>query len=99
MNDKAIEKISKYFSFILRHKPEAIGLNLDSEGWANVTELIDKTTDFDLTKDIIDIVVETNDKQRFKLNSNKVKIKANQGYSVSIELNLEALKRRSPEMI
>ena len=92
MNDKAIEKISKYFSFILRHKPEAIGLKLDSEGWANVTDLIDKTTDFDLTKEIVDIVVETNDKQRFKLNSNKAKIKANQGHSISIDFNLEALE-------
>ena len=92
MNDKTLQKISKYFSFILRHKPESIGLNLDSEGWANITELIDKTNDFELTKDIIDIVVETNDKQRFKLNSNKEKIKANQGHSISINLNLEAIE-------
>ncbi|WP_171260345.1 RNA 2'-phosphotransferase, partial [Acinetobacter baumannii] len=35
MNEKAI---SQYLSFILRHKPEEIGLTLDREGWANIEE-------------------------------------------------------------
>ena len=25
---------SKFLSYVLRHKPEAIGLSLDGEGWA-----------------------------------------------------------------
>jgi putative RNA 2'-phosphotransferase len=35
------EKISKFISLILRHKPETIGISLDEHGWANVDELID----------------------------------------------------------
>ncbi|HDI2493566.1 TPA: RNA 2'-phosphotransferase [Acinetobacter baumannii] len=36
-------EISKYLSFILRHKPEEIGLTLDAEGWANINELLEKS--------------------------------------------------------
>ena len=35
------EKISKYMSMILRHRPETIGITLDEHGWADVDELIE----------------------------------------------------------
>lgn len=89
--DKELAKISKYFSYLLRHKPEEIGLELDDKGWASVDELIEKTSDFELSKELIDVVVETNDKQRFKLSDDKLKIKANQGHSIDIDLNLEPI--------
>lgn len=92
MNDKDLINTSKYFSYLLRHNPEEVGLTLDSEGWANVDELISKTTKYNLTNEIIDIVVETNDKQRFKLSEDKKKIKANQGHSIDVDLNLDALE-------
>ena len=31
---------SKFLSYVLRHRPESIGLHLDSEGWANIQELL-----------------------------------------------------------
>lgn len=86
--NKEFNEISKYFSFILRHKPETIGLTLNKEGWANVAELIEKTIDFNLSKELIDVVVETNEKQRFKLSDDKLKIRANQGHSIDVDLNL-----------
>ena len=88
-NDLA--KISKYFSYLLRHKPEEIGLRLDDQGWALVDELIEKTNDFELSKELIDVVVETNDKQRFELSVDKLKIKANQGHSINIDLDLKPI--------
>lgn len=81
-------KISKYLSYLLRHKPEAIALELDTEGWANISELIGKTTDFELNKEILEIVVETNDKQRFSISDDGKKIRANQGHSIPVDLNL-----------
>ncbi len=39
MNRKLVE-ISKFLSFVLRHKPEAIGIVLDSEGWVSIDELL-----------------------------------------------------------
>lgn len=85
---KELNKISKYFGYLLRHHPDAIGLTLDSHGWASIDELISKTTDFELTPDIIAIVVETNDKQRFAISPDGQRIRANQGHSIDIELDL-----------
>ncbi len=89
--EKQLDKISKYLSFLLRYKPEEIGLSLDSKGWANIEELIIKTTDFKLSKEIIEVVVETSDKQRFSICENNKKIKANQGHSIEINLDLTAI--------
>ena len=78
--------ISKYLSYILRHKPESIGLVLDNNGWADIDELIDKTTEFTLTRDQIKQIAKESDKQRFTINQNK--IRANQGHSINIDLGL-----------
>lgn len=86
-----LTKISKYLSFILRHQPVAIGLSLDSNGWASINELIKKTTDFELTHDLLNLVVETNDKQRFVIDLQQNKIRANQGHSIDVDLSLEPL--------
>lgn len=90
--DKQLAKTSKYLSFILRHQPEAIGLTLDENGWAPIDELIEKTTEFELNKNILKLVVETNDKQRFAMDNNRGKIRANQGHSIKVDLSLEPVK-------
>lgn len=90
MDNKSTTKISKYLSYILRHQPHSIGLELDPNGWASIEELIAKTTDFKLTLPVIEYVVETNDKQRFSLNKEMTKIRANQGHSLNIDLALTA---------
>lgn len=84
------KKISKYLSYILRHKPESIGLTLDVNGWANIDELIEKTTEIAISKTLINEVVKTSDKQRFIISEDQMKIRANQGHSVNIDLNLVA---------
>ena len=84
-----IKKISKYLSFILRHQPDSIGLTLSDEGWANINELIEKTKKFKLTKASIQTVVDTNDKKRFLISDDGQRIKANQGHSIQVKLELE----------
>lgn len=86
--NKNIVKISKYLSFVLRHKPEEIGVELDENGWLSIDELIDKTKKYTLTYGLILEVVETNDKKRFAISGDGTKIKANQGHSVDIDLGL-----------
>lgn len=81
-------KISKYLSYILRHNPQSIALQLDNQGWANIDELIKKTTEFRLTKDLIIQITKDSPKQRFIIKQNK--IRANQGHSINIDLGLEA---------
>ena len=84
------KKISKFLSFVLRHKPETINLVLDENGWANVEELITKSTNDSqgFTFEELDEIVLTNDKKRFIFNEDKTKIRANQGHSIEIDLAL-----------
>lgn len=69
INEKENTKISKFLSLVLRHKPEAIGIDLDSNGWTDVEILIskinktDRTISFGMLKDI----VETNPKKKICL--------------------------------
>ncbi len=84
MNEKDLKRTSKFLSLILRHQPEKIGLTLDTHGWASVDELIKKSNsnNISFTKEELDFVVRTNDKQRFTFNEDKTKIRANQGHSL-----------------
>lgn len=93
MNEKIAKSVSKFLSLVLRHSPETIGLQLDENGWADVEELIIKCNNRgsqnDMTVELLDYVVENNDKKRFTYNEDKTKIRASQGHSISVELNLE----------
>ena len=95
MNDTQKKKTSKFLSYVLRHHPELIGLHLDENGWANVEELIEKSTNYSqgFTFEELDEIVQTNDKKRFIFNDDKSKIRANQGHSIAIDL---ALKPQQP---
>ena len=86
-----LKKISKFLSYVLRHKPEAIGIQLDSEGWIEVDKLINaaKNDNVKLSKAILDEVVFTNDKQRFTYSPDGLLIRANQGHSVNVKLALK----------
>lgn len=87
-------QISKFLSFVLRHRPEAIGLSVDREGWADVDELLEKAREHgrSISKETLRRVVATNKKQRFAFNADKSRIRANQGHSISVELGLPALE-------
>ena len=83
--------ISKYLSFVLRHKPQAIGLELDPNGWARVDELIACAArdGRKLTPELIAEVVATDPKQRYALSEDGARIRANQGHSVDVDLQLQ----------
>lgn len=78
-------------SLVLRHKPEVIGLTLDENGWAHVNELIEKLNANGAAADIalIKEVVATNDKKRFAFNEDQTRIRASQGHSIAVELDLK----------
>ncbi len=87
-NDK---NLSKFLSLILRHKPETVGIKLDENGWANVEELLRGIKNIGRTIDFatLEKVVRENDKQRFSFNDDKTKIRANQGHSIQVDVELE----------
>ncbi len=78
-------------SLVLRHQPEVIGLTLDENGWAHVNELIEKLNANGAAADIalIKEVVATNDKKRFAFNEDQTRIRASQGHSIVVELDLK----------
>ena len=84
------KNISKYISLILRHKPEEIGISLDEHGWANVQELIKGISikyNFDMK--ILEEIVAEDEKQRYSFNEDKTLIRANQGHSVPVDVELK----------
>lgn len=99
MTESQNKKISKFLSFVLRHKPETINLVLDENGWADVEELITKSANDSqsFTLEELDEIVQTNDKKRFIFNEDKTKIRANQGHSIDVDLALKP--QRPPEFL
>ena len=85
---KNLVKMSKFLSLILRHQPEKIGIMLDEQGWVDVDELIEAASRHrqPLTRELLQSVVEENDKQRFQLSDDGSQIRATQGHSVSVDL-------------
>ena len=89
MSPKKHKELSKHLSYVLRHKPEAIGIELDENGWTSVGDLIAKSPK-GFTPEIIEFIVSNNDKKRFILSENGDRIRANQGHSVNVDLALQA---------
>lgn len=85
------DKLSVFISLILRHKPEAINIRLDEQGYANVEELIKGVNNSGryLTMDTLEEIVRTDKKGRYSFNNDKTKIRANQGHSIKVDVELK----------
>ena len=96
---KKYEKISKFLSLILRHKPEEIGLTLNKNGWADIDKIIELSISKNIVIDEKTIfeVVATSDKQRFSISEDGLSIRANQGHSIAVDLELKPLQ--PPEVL
>lgn len=82
-------RTSRFLSLVLRHRPEKIGIELDSAGWVDVDKLLKAcASDRPITRTDLERVVAENDKQRFSISSDGRRIRANQGHSVDVELGL-----------
>ena len=81
--------VSKFIALILRHKPETIGITLDEHGWANVGELIAGIArQQPFTMEMLEEIVRTDNKQRYSFNEDKTLIRANQGHSIPVDVEL-----------
>lgn len=92
-------KTGRYISYLLRHHPEDGGLTLDGHGWADVNELISavgrRYTGF--TRAELDEIVATNNKQRFSYSEDGLRIRANQGHTIPVDVELPEAK--PPEIL
>ena len=94
MISKEDMKASRFISLVLRHKPQEIGLELDKYGYINTIDLINGMNSKGYDVDISDIerIVAEDDKQRYSFNADKTKIRANQGHSIKVNLELQTIK-------
>ena len=84
------DNTGKFIAFILRHHPESIGMKLDEHGWARTEDLIAgiaKSRPFDMQ--MLEEIVRTDSKQRYSFNEDKTLIRANQGHSIRVDVELE----------
>ncbi len=89
---KDLKKTSVFMSLILRHKPETIGISLDEHGWANVAEFIEginRTEGYYIDMETLEEIVRTDNKQRYSFSEDKTKIRANQGHSINVDVELK----------
>ena len=87
-----LKETGKFISLILRHKPETIGISLDEHGWADVQALIEginASGNHHLDADLLDEIVRTDEKQRYSFNEDHTLIRANQGHSIPVDVELE----------
>jgi putative RNA 2'-phosphotransferase len=91
MDPVRLVKISKYLSLHLRHQPERLGLQLAPGGWVPVEELLTACARnrFPIRRAELEEVVATSDKQRFAFDATGAQIRANQGHSAAVDLQLE----------
>ncbi|UZE07009.1 RNA 2'-phosphotransferase [Pseudomonas corrugata] len=100
MDTKRLNETSKFLSYVLRHEPQAIGLQLDSEGWADIESLIAGAAEDGrpLDMDLIQAVVSSSDKKRFSLSGDGLRIRAVQGHSTGT-VSLQHVEKEPPELL
>lgn len=100
MNAKRATEVSKFLSFVLRHAPEAIGLNLDSEGWAPIDDLLTraKQNGQDVDIELLRAVVQGNEKKRFSISEDGQRIRAVQGHSTPA-VSLQHVEKTPPAVL
>src|SRR5689334_17957356 len=86
--------ISRLLSLVLRHEPDRIGVRLDVNGWALVDELLAglKRAGYNIDQAQLQEIVESNQKKRFTISSDRKKIRAAQGHSLPVDLGIEPSK-------
>ena len=91
--------LSIFISRVLRHRPEDANIELDEHGWANVTELLAgiNATGRVIDREILEEIVRTDKKQRYSFNEDGTLIRANQGHSVPVDVELA--EQEPPEIL
>ena len=97
--EKTLKPLSKQLSYILRHHPGSIGLATDQAGWVKVELLLEKLKEhgWEVNRQMLDTVVATNEKKRFAYSEDRTQIRASQGHS--IEVNLELAEQIPPPVL
>jgi putative RNA 2'-phosphotransferase len=92
--DRNLIKTSKFLSLVLRHEPERIGLSLDAQGWARIDDLLERASANGvlISRETLTEIVETNEKRRFAISDDGIFIRASQGHSIDVDLELTSVE-------
>lgn len=87
-------KLGRFLSLVLRHNPDAAGISLDEHGWADVQDLLNGVhrSGRQIDLETLERIVRENNKQRYSFNADHTKIRANQGHSLQVDVELMAVK-------
>ena len=83
-------KLGRFLSLVLRHDPAAAGISLDEHGWADVDALLAgvRRAGRRIDRETLERIVRENSKQRYSFNEDHTRIRANQGHSVQVDVEL-----------
>jgi putative RNA 2'-phosphotransferase len=81
--EKDLIRKSKHLAFLLRHDTE---YQFDEHGWRDVKDLI-KNHGYMMAE--LEDIVANNDKQRYEFNTQHTKIRARQGHSINVDVELQ----------
>ncbi len=88
-----MNELSKYLCYLLRHKPEEAGLDMDTHGWVSVEQLITgvcSSGKYELNRGVLEKLVTDDKKGRYRFDDSHEKIKCCQGHSIEwVEPELE----------
>ncbi|BCU76535.1 RNA 2'-phosphotransferase [Luteolibacter sp. LG18] len=81
---------SKLLSMVLRHQPRMIGISLDKAGWVDTAVLLAalQRHGHQVDRAYLEEIVATSDKKRFAFNEDGSRIRASQGHSLTVDLEL-----------
>ncbi|MEY9211160.1 RNA 2'-phosphotransferase [Thermobifida halotolerans] len=99
MDPRELVRASKFLSLVLRHRPEVANVTLDPRGWVEVDALLNgcRAAGRPLTRAELEEVVARSDKKRFALSADGRRVRAQQGHTVAVELDLPA--RTPPDVL
>lgn len=87
-----MKNVSRKISYLLRHDPE--DLEMDKHGWVRVEDLLEK---LNITRDQLDDIVANNDKKRFGYSPEGHLIRAHQGHSKKLNLDITFKEVQFPQ--
>lgn len=85
-SEKQLTNRGRHLAFLLRHDKEAFDNGIiDANGWRQVSELIKEQG---YTRELLEEIVETNNKKRYEFSPDGRKIRARQGHSIPVDVGL-----------
>ncbi|KAG2179806.1 hypothetical protein INT43_003589 [Umbelopsis isabellina] len=103
LDDRQRIQLSKTLSYILRHGAVKEKLNMTDDGYILVNDILNRPKLKEYTFDDVKYVVDTNDKQRFKMQQSADGlwwIRANQGHTLAtIKVELQLIKEPLPSCV